>query len=328
MGFYSPASLTADAERHGVEVRSPCILRSGVDAGLERGDLTIDDPLASVAADARRATPTGLTSCTHRVHPPVPVFRPDSPDGDLEDCARHRRDGDLAVRLGLGTVTGLGAPTAQRVIAERDRGGPYRDLTDLVYRTGLTAAQLESLATAGAFEVWGMTRREALWAAGAAAQARPEYLPGSVVAVQPPLFDDLEPVERMVADLVTTGIAPGDHPMRYAREGMAGRGVLTARELRSAEPGRRVEVAGVVTHRQRPATASGITFLNLEDETGLANIICSVGLWGRYRRVVRESRALIVRGVLERSPEGVVNIVADRVEALSLRATIPSRDFR
>lgn len=173
-----------------------------------------------------------------------------------------------------------------------------------------------------------MTRREALWAAGAAAQARPEFLPGSVVAVQPPLFDDLEPAERMVADLVSTGVAPGDHPVRYARDRLRARGVLSARELRSAEPGRRIEVAGVVTHRQRPATASGITFLNLEDETGLANIICSVGLWGRYRRTVRESRALIVRGILERSPEGVVNVVADRVEALSLKATMPSRDFR
>ncbi|MFN3706823.1 error-prone DNA polymerase [Microcella sp.] len=328
MGFYSPASLTADAERHGVEVRGPCIVRSGVEAGLERVDLTVDDPFSPLTADARRAAPTGLASCANRVHPPVPEFRPDSRDGELEDLLPHRRDGDLAVRMGLGAVSGLGKETAEKVIAERERYGPYRDLTDLVYRTGLTAAQLESLATAGAFEVWGMTRREALWAAGAAAQARPEYLPGSVVAIQPPLFDDLEPAERMVADLVTTGVAPGDHPVRYARERLRARGVLSARELRSAEPGRRIEVAGVVTHRQRPATASGITFLNLEDETGLANIICSVGLWGRYRRTVRESRALIVRGILERSPEGVVNVVADRVEALSLKATMPSRDFR
>ena len=116
--------------------------------------------------------------------------------------------------------------------------------------------------------------------------------------------------------------------MRFVRGLLRERGVLSARELRSAEPGRRVEVAGAVTHRQRPATASGITFLNLEDETGLVNVICSVGLWGRYRRTVRESRALIVRGTLERSAEGVINIVADRVESLPLRVTMPSRDFR
>jgi error-prone DNA polymerase len=104
--------------------------------------------------------------------------------------------------------------------------------------------------------------------------------------------------------------------------------VLTARDLRTAEPGRRVEIGGVVTHRQRPATASGITFLNVEDETGLVNVICSVGLWSRYRRIVRESRALIIRGTLERSREGVIAIVADRGEARPLRATIASRDFR
>ena len=328
MGFYSPASLTADAERHGVEVRTPCILRSGVEAGLERLDLVVASAHEPVAADARRASPTGLEQCIHRQQPPVPEFEPASTNGDLADCALHRRDGELAVRLGLAEVTGIGRPTAQRIVAERERGGPFRDLTELVYRTGLTAAQVEALATAGAFDVLGLSRREALWAAGAAAQARPEYLPGVVTAVQPPLFTDLDEHELMVANLVSTGIAPGDHPVRFVRGLLRERGVLSSRELRSAEPGRRVEVAGVVTHRQRPATASGITFLNLEDETGLVNVICSVGLWSRYRRTVRESRALIVRGTLERSAEGVVNIVADRVESLPLRVTMPSRDFR
>ena len=328
MGFYSPSSLTADAERHGVEVRTPCILRSEVDAELERLDLVVASAHEPVAPDARRAAPTGLEQCIHRHQPPVPEFEPASTNGDLADCALHRRDGDLAVRLGLAEVTGIGRPTAERIIAERERGGPYRDLTELVYRTGLTAAQVEALATAGAFDVLGLSRREALWAAGAAAQARPEYLPGIVTAVQPPLFTDLDGYETMVANLVSTGIAPGDHPVRFVRELLRERGVLSARDLRSAEPNRRVEVAGVVTHRQRPATASGITFLNLEDETGLVNVICSVGLWSRYRRTVRESRALIVRGTLERSAEGVVNIVADRVEQLPLRVTMPSRDFR
>jgi error-prone DNA polymerase len=328
MGFYSPASLTADAERHGVEVRTPCILRSGVEAGLERLDLVVASAHNPIAADAHRAQPTGLESCIHRHQPPVPVFDGASTNGDLADCALHRRDGDLAVRLGLANVAGIGRPTAQRIITERERGGPFRDLTELVYRTGLTGAQVEALATAGAFDVLGMSRREALWSAGSAAQARPEYLPGVVTAVQPPLFTDLDEHELMVANLVSTGIAPGDHPVRFVRGLLRERGVLSALELRSAEPGRRVEVAGVVTHRQRPATASGITFVNLEDESGLVNVICSVGLWGRYRRTVRESRALIVRGILERSAEGVVNIVADRVETLPLRITMPSRDFR
>ena len=105
------------------------------------------------------------------------------------------------------------------------------------------------------------------------------------------------------------------------------RGVLSARGLRTAESGRRIEIAGLVTHRQRPATASGITFLNLEDETGLTNVVCSLGVWGRYRRVVRDSPALIVRGVLERSPEGVTNVLADRFEPLRVGVRHASRDF-
>ena len=101
-----------------------------------------------------------------------------------------------------------------------------------------------------------------------------------------------------------------------------------ATEAVAAHPGRRVEVAGIVTHRQRPATASGITFINLEDETGLVNVICSVGVWQRYRRITREAPAMIVRGMLERSPEGVTNLLADRFEILPLVAKTSSRDFR
>ena len=86
-------------------------------------------------------------------------------------------------------------------------------------------------------------------------------------------------------------------------------------------------MAGIVTHRQRPHTASGITFLSLEDETGLLNVICSVGLWERYRQVLRTSQGLIIRGIVERA-DGVMNFVADGVERLDLAVSLPSRDFR
>jgi error-prone DNA polymerase len=116
--------------------------------------------------------------------------------------------------------------------------------------------------------------------------------------------------------------------MTHYRSALDARGVLTSSELRRHENGRRVEVAGLVTHRQRPATASGITFLNLEDEHGLVNVICSVGVWNRYRRIVRDSPALIVRGILERSVEGVTNLVADAFEDLRVGVSHSSRDFR
>ncbi len=244
------------------------------------------------------------------------------------DTQDHRRDGSCAVRLGLDEVSGISTTVAERIIAERDRGGEYTSMNNLVRRTGLVTAQLEALAAAGAFDCFALGRREALWQAGNAAQDRPEFLPGTVVSVQPPLFAMPSRVEEVMSDLWATGISTDSHPVSHLREEMRAQGILSAADLATAEPGRRVRVAGVVTHRQRPATASGITFINLEDETGFINVICSVGLWGRYRRVVREAPALVIRGTLERSAEGVTNIVADGVEHLAMVPRTRSRDFR
>jgi error-prone DNA polymerase len=104
-------------------------------------------------------------------------------------------------------------------------------------------------------------------------------------------------------------------------------GIVPARALRSIENRTRVTVGGVVTHRQRPATARGVTFLNLEDETGMVNVICDQVVWTRHRRVARESGGLLIRGMLERA-EGVTNIVAERIEKLSLGVHTKSRNFR
>ncbi len=272
----------------------------------------------------RPESTTGLDSCLERDQPPVGLFDLDAPD----ESAAHRRDGAFAVRLGLAGVKGIGAAVAQRIVAAREAGGLFRDQRDLVRRTSITATQVEALATAGAFECLGLSRREAIWLAGSAALDRPEFLPDSLIAVQPPLFTDPTSYERLAADLWATGISTDDHPLSHYRSGLDSRGVLTSRELRSHEVGRRVEVAGLVTHRQRPATASGITFLNLEDEHGLVNVVCSLGVWNRYRRVVRDSPALIARGILERSAEGVTNLIADRFEDLRVGVQHRARDFR
>lgn len=312
MGFYSAATLTADARRHGVEVRRPDLLASGATDTLEPLDGTVE----------RR--PTGLAACEDPMQPRVPRFDRSLPD----QSAAHRRDGGYAVRLGLSGVRGIGMPLAERIVAEREAHGPYRDLNDLVRRTDATAAQLETLATAGAFECLGLERREAIWMAGAAAEDRSRYLPGTTVAVQPPLFSDQTSYERLSADLWSTGVSTDDHPLAHFRAALHERGVLSCADLMRHESGRRVEVAGLVTHRQRPATAAGVTFLNLEDETGLINVICSTGVWGRYRRVARDSPALIIRGILERSAEGVVNILADAFEDLRTGVAHRSRDFR
>ncbi len=311
MGFYSPQTLVGDARRHGVSVLRPDILRSGVDAGLEPVGLA-------------GASPTGDDDCLRADQPPTGEFD-SSAHFDTND---HRRDGMLAVRLGLAEVAGIGAELAGRIVAERDAAGAYTSMAELVRRVGLQTAQLEALAAAGAFEPLGLSLREAMWAAGDAAQNRAEYLPGSMVSVQPPLFSMPSEAELLLSDLWATGISPSDHPLRHLRPELERRDVLSSTQLTGAESGRRVEVAGVVTHRQRPQTASGITFMNLEDETGLVNVVCSVGVWKRYKRIARESSALIVRGILERSPEGVTNILADRFESLETGVRISSRDFQ
>ncbi|GLK29530.1 error-prone DNA polymerase [Agromyces luteolus] len=328
MGFYSPHTLTADARRHGVELLRPDLARSGVHAGLEApaADARGADETATDAAAAARGIrrPTGRPACADGAQPPVGPFDREAPDRSAE----HRRDGAFAVRLGLADVTSIGAKVAERIIAERDAHGPYRDMADLSRRADLDATQLEALAAAGAFECFDLQPRQALWLAGEAAQDRADYLPGAVVVVQPPLLPMLNDAEQVVYDLWATGISPDDHPIRHVRELLDARGVVRIDLLHGAESGRRIEVGGVVTHRQRPATASGITFMNLEDESGTLNVIASVGVWTRYRRIAREAPAMVVRGILERSREGVVNLVADRFEPLTVSTTNRSRDFR
>lgn len=335
MGFYSAQTLTADARRHGVETRRPDLHRSAVLTGLERADAVPDNtggpggpgnpggPGRTGATASPHAT--GLDSCLDAEQPhPSTGFDRHEPDTSAE----HRRDGGWAVRLGLAEISGLGRPAAARIVADRDRGGPFADVEDLARRVRLNARQLEALAASGAFDALGIDRRTGLWKAGTAARERPEHLAGTGVHVQPPLFDLAPDGETLVADIAATGISPRDHPLRHLRGRARLRGVLRADQLLQAESGRRLEVAGMVTHRQRPATASGITFMNIEDETGMINVICSVGVWTRYRRDARTAQAVVVRGILERSAEGVVNIVADRIEALTVGVSGRSRDFR
>jgi error-prone DNA polymerase len=356
MGFYSPQTLVADARRHGVEVRRPDIQLSGVTAGLEQlrvpeqfsvpeqlrvleqfsvpeqlrvlekfsvpEQLRVPELVEGPLREPQGAG--GSDACLEREQPAVPLFDRSIP----LDYARHRRDTEFAVRLGLDEVSGISETLAKKIVAERDRAGRYLSMNDLVRRVGLSTAQLEMLSAAGAFDTFGLQRREAIWNAGNAAADRAEFLPGTVVTVQPPLFSIPSEVDELVNDLWSVGMSVDNHPVHYLREQLDARGVLSAAALSTAEPGRRIEVGGIVTHRQRPATASGITFVNLEDETGLVNVICGVGVWNRYRRITRDAPAMIIRGILERSSEGVTNLLADKFEVLQMTPQTRSRDFR
>ncbi|WP_284743787.1 error-prone DNA polymerase [Amycolatopsis sp. RTGN1] len=267
----------------------------------------------SLVADARR----------HGVRVREPDVNASLAHAILEPDAEST--GGVALRLGLAGVRHLGDDLADRIVAERDANGPFAGAGDLTRRVQLKKNAVEALATAGAF---GGDRRQDLWAAGAAAATRPGHLPGLAPGLDAPALPGMTRLEVTAADLWATGVSPDSHPVEYLRELLTARGAITTAELTRVEDGTRVWVGGAVTHRQRPATAGGITFLNLEDETGMANVLVSPGLWQRQRLVARTSAALLVRGQAQ-AAEGVVTLVADRLERLDLSMRPgPSRDFR
>jgi len=302
MGFWSPQSLVADAKRHGVVVRRPDVNAGGAGAGLEAVGVGHRSPGWVGGGDG---APTGP-----------------------------------AIRLGLSSVRGIGEETATR-IAE---GQPWSSMEDLVRRAGVGRTQLEALATAGALDGLGpagaldglgpagsrrpgASRRSLVWSAGAASQATVDRLPGVVTGSDPPPLPGTTSWEGVADDLWSLGMAPDTTAMELARGELDRRGVLAAAALRSRSTGDRITVGGVVTHRQQPESAHGAVFLNLEDETGMVNIVCSRGAWVRWKPVARSCPALLVRGRIERS-EGSMTLVAERFEPLELGPVPSSRDFR
>jgi error-prone DNA polymerase len=266
----------------------------------------------SLARDARR----------HGVEVFTPCINASQASASLVESASSTSG--LAVRMGLSAVRGVSSSLAQKL----QDAQPFNSMEHVVRAVPeLSTAHLEAFATAGAFDVFGTQRRNALWAAGAVAQSRPTRLEGITVGNTAPALPGMEPIEEAVADLWATGVSPDGHPTIFLREKLHAMGVLTASELATVESGTRIYVAGVVTHRQRPRTASGVTFMNLEDETGLINVVCSPGCWTRFRTDARGAAALLVRGRVE-SSEGVVNIIAEHLSALRVAVGAASRDFR
>ena len=263
----------------------------------------------------------------------VKVYRPCINDSAAGATVEGAAD-ESVMRMGISSVRHVGDDLAEAIVAERQKNGLFLSIEDVRHRTGADRRVLEALATAGAFDrileqgdSSSVTdRRQALWTAGAVAATGPGQLPGIVTGVQAPQLPGMSDRELAQADMWATGVAAEGHPTRFIRDRLSDEGVITASEL-ATHPHGKVMIAGVVTHRQRPATASGTTFLNIEDETGLINVIVSKGCWIRHRMIVGTAPALYVRGRLERS-EGVVNVIAERVEALSLQVQSKSRDFR
>jgi error-prone DNA polymerase len=142
-----------------------------------------------------------------------------------------------------------------------------------------------------------------------------------------PALPGMTELELAAADVWATGVSPDSYPTQFLREQLDRLGVVPADRLLTVPDGTRVLVAGAVTHRQRPATAQGVTFMNLEDETGMVNVMCSRGVWARHRKLAQTASALVIRGIVQNAT-GAVTVVADRMSPIDMKVASRSRDFQ
>jgi error-prone DNA polymerase len=219
--------------------------------------------------------------------------------------------GQPAIRLGLGTVRGLSARHAERIVSAR----PFTGMDDLAHRARLPARVLENLAAAGALACLGPARRDALWTAGALTPRRQDTLPGIPVPGVPAGLPPMTPVEQTFADLRTTGASPDSHPVEHLRPRLARLGAQPAAAVRELPDRAPVLLGGLVTHRQRPPTAKGVCFLNVEDESGMINVIVPPPVLERYEQILVAQPFLLIHGIAERA-QGTLNVLAHRLEPL------------
>lgn len=300
MGFYAASTLVEDARRQGVEVRPFCAERSSWECTLEPRRESFPEQLALWASER----PAAAQPKAHPEPPPL-ENRP------------------FAVRLGLKFLKGLSQEAAKRVVD----GRPYRSARELSERAALDRKSLEILATSGALEVYGRSRRDELWAVEHHLQARTMPLlkdwDESHQALAP-----LRAEEEVLWDYQASGLSSRGHPLRALRRTLRRAGYLEAREVGLAPHGRWVRTAALVICRQRPATAKGTVFFTLEDETGLLNVIVWSKVYEANLVVARSPGLLAVEGRVQRA-HGVVHLVAHRLARpeLGWQLELPSRDF-
>lgn len=296
MGFYAPSQLIRDAREHGVRVLP-------VDVNASEWDNTIADCGLRIADWENKESQSAIL----------------------------RQQSAMALRLGFRLLTGFAERHALAIMKAR-KAGPFRSLADFTQRTGLSRAVIKQLAEADALASLAKDRRTALW----------ESLAQERVPLDRPLLDmqdDDEPlaplpampmIEQVLADYRTAGFSLKAHPLSFFRRKLAQLRVLPTEALATAPENRLVRVAGLVILRQRPSTAKGITFVTLEDETGIANLVIRQGVWDRFYTIARRSPAWIAYGKLERR-DSVIHVVVNRLEDLSTQIgdwKVTSRDFR
>jgi error-prone DNA polymerase len=345
MGFYHPATLVKDAQRHGLHFRPVDVARSEWACTLEKSDQwsvaggqfetgSSKEARVGVKSLPHPNTRSGLTT------DPWPLATsPLTPDACPLTPGPFSAD-PFSVRLGFNYLKGLRRETGASIVDARSRR-IFTSIRDLVRRVpGIRKEELDALAEAGAlnsieessFEKGppsSMHRRHALWLGELAVRPVGELLepvPDPRPLAPGPL-SPMDPLERLAADYRITGLTIGAHPMRMHREAMNRLGVIPAADLASLPDGRRVRIAGAVICRQRPGTANGFVFLSLEDETGISNAIVMPDLFEARKLTIVEEPFLLVEGVLQ-NQHGSASIKATHVEGLRLAAaSIGSHDF-
>ena len=220
---------------------------------------------------------------------------------------RAQAGGRWALRTGLCAVGGLGEAAWARIAAARSQQ-PFAGLHDFCARTRLGRDAVANLVRAGACDAFG-ARRDLLWQLGEI-EFHPDELSLETDST-PANLPALAPLEQTAWEYELLGLSPGGQIMRHYRAQLRAQRVLSAWEVKQAEPGRRVRVAGMMAVRQRPATAKGIVFISLEDDSGLLDLVVKPDTWARLRDVLRGSMLLLVEGTVQRSGRAASLLVQD-----------------
>ncbi|MFN2459999.1 MAG: DNA polymerase III subunit alpha [Candidatus Velthaea sp.] len=239
-------------------------------------------------------------------------------------------DREGALRLGFHLIRGLGEAQREKLQAAL-RDGEFEDMLDFARRTALGREGLENLASADAFRPWFDSRREAMWALRGLheREARGELGRGMDIEEPATQFAPLRPVEATKLDIHATGVSR-EQPVAHVRRELDAANVLAANRLGAMPNNLVCKVGGMVITRQRPGTAKGFVFLTLEDETGLVNVIVRPDVYERYRRVIRQSTALVVEGTLQKE-QGCIDVLGKRFWALDTHGTaehVRARNFQ
>ena len=300
MGFYAPAQIVRDARDHGVEVRPVCINASRWDCVLEEVE----------AADKAPPLGEGLgRGGLSEEAPPCIDSTPTLP-------SPLRGEGYLPLRLGMRMVKGLANLHAAQVVAARGEAA-FVSIEDVWRRSGVPLAALEKLADADAFASLGLDRRQALWRLrGLGGPPLPLFAAAEARAQEPEVvLTPLTEGREVVEDYRAVQLSLRSHPVAFLRSRLDRRGIVPAARLSDLKDGDKVRVAGIVLVRQRPGKGN-VTFLTLEDETGIANAIIWQRIFEKQRRIILASAMVAIHGTLQREGK-VIHIVTDRLEDLT-----------